>query len=231
MSRPIRIGILDSGVNAAHPHVGGLAGGVGITPQGPVSDYVDRLGHGTAVAALIHHLNPAAELMAVKVFEGKLATTLPIILRAIDWCLEQRVDVINLSLGTVNPAHRAAFAGAVEKSCRAGAVIVSALEMDGVPALPGALDGVIGVLPAEPGDAGYQCCARYQKVAYTAPPYPRDISGVPRERNLRGVSFAVARISALVARARARHHDGYSWHDQMNRLIDQELPSGCVAAT
>ena len=32
-------------------------------------------------------------------------------------------------------------------------------------------------------------------------PYPRDIPGVPRERNLSGVSFAVANASGFVARA------------------------------
>jgi hypothetical protein len=31
--------------------------------------------------------------------------------------------------------------------------------------------------------------------------YPRDIPGVPRERNLKGISFAVANASGFVARA------------------------------
>jgi hypothetical protein len=31
--------------------------------------------------------------------------------------------------------------------------------------------------------------------------YPRDIPGVPRERNLKGVSFAVANATGFVARA------------------------------
>ena len=64
MNRQVRIGILDSGVHAAHPHVGGIAGGITISPDGLVAGYEDRLGHGTAVAALIHHVNPQAELVA-----------------------------------------------------------------------------------------------------------------------------------------------------------------------
>jgi hypothetical protein len=32
-------------------------------------------------------------------------------------------------------------------------------------------------------------------------PYPRDIPGVPRERNVNGISFAVANASGFVARA------------------------------
>jgi hypothetical protein len=61
--------------------------------------------------------------------------------------------------------------------------------------LPGSLAGVIGVMEGE----DYQVCQRYGKSVYAAPPYPRNIPGVPRERNLKGVSFAVARISAKVA--------------------------------
>src|SRR5437763_430097 len=34
-----------------------------------------------------------------------------------------------------------------------------------------------------------------------AAPYPRDIPGVPRDKNVHGISFAVANASAFVARA------------------------------
>jgi hypothetical protein len=47
----------------------------------------------------------------------------------------------------------------------------------------------------------YRAYHRYGKLVYTAPPFPRDIPGVPREYNLKGVSFAVARVSAKVASA------------------------------
>jgi subtilisin family serine protease len=200
MNRPVRIGILDSGVHVAHPHVGRIVEGITIGPEGACSGYLDTLGHGTAVAALIHYVNPEADLVAVKIFEGKLATNLATVLRAIDWCLEHQIDVINLSLGTLNEEHRGAFEDAVARTQKAGAVIVSALEMNGKTALPGSLPGVIGVAESDLSSSPeYQIFERYGKVAFSAPPYPRDIPGVPRERNLRGVSFAVARISAKVA--------------------------------
>src|SRR5215213_5593753 len=42
----IRIAVIDSGVHADHPHVGGVAGGVAIDAVGHVSrDFVDRIGH------------------------------------------------------------------------------------------------------------------------------------------------------------------------------------------
>jgi subtilisin family serine protease len=205
MNRPVRVGILDSGVNGAHSHVGGIVEGITIGPDAICSGYEDTLGHGTAVAALIHYLNPEADLVAVKIFESKLATNLTTVIRAIDWCLERQIDVINLSLGTLNDQHRGAFEDAVARTQRAGAVIVSALEIDGKAALPGSLAGVIGVAETEPSSREeYPILERYGKVAFAAPPFPRDIPGVPRERNLRGVSFAVARISARVAHAREK---------------------------
>jgi subtilisin family serine protease len=220
VNRQVRIGILDSGVNVAHPHVGGIAGGITIGPHGLAAAYEDRLGHGTAVAALIHHLNPQAELVAVKIFDSKLATSLLTVIRAIDWCLEQGIDVINLSLGTLNTGHRAAFETAVEKALSSAAVIVSALEMNGMAALPGSLKGVIGVLETESGSThDYQTCERYGKLVYTAPPFPRDIPGVPRDRNLKGASFAVARVSALVAEAWTGNSDEHCWFDSMLYLL------------
>lgn len=195
MNQPVRIGVLDSGVCGTHPHVGKIVDGITISADGVAAGYEDNLGHGTAVAAIIHHLNPDADLVAVKIFDGKLATSLRAVIRAIDWCLENDIQVINLSLGTLNPEYRSAFEDAVERTHAAGAVIVSALEMSGDPALPGSLAGVIGVMEGKE----FQVCHRYGKPVYAAPPYPRDIPGVPRERNLRGVSFAVARVSAQVA--------------------------------
>jgi subtilisin family serine protease len=199
MSRPVRIGVLDSGVCRTHPHVGRIVAGVTIGPEATLPGYEDTLGHGTAVASVIHHLNPEADLVAVKIFDGKLATSLPVVIRAIDWCLEHDIQVINLSLGTLNPEYRIAFEDVVARSQAAGALIVSALEVNGEAALPGSLPGVIGVVAGE----GYESCKRFGKTVYTAPPFPRDIPGVPRESNLKGVSFAVARVSARIAAERS----------------------------
>ena len=198
----MRIGVLDTGVCPTHPHVGKIVDGITITVDGDRAGYEDTLGHGTAIAAVIHHLNPDADLVAVKIFDRKLATSLPIVIRAIDWCLEHDIQVINLSLGTLNPEHRSAFEEVVARAQAARALIVSALEMNGAAALPGSLAGVVGVMETDPSDGvEYRAYHRYGKLVYTAPPFPRDIPGVPREYNLKGVSFAVARITARVTSA------------------------------
>lgn len=219
MSGAIRIGIVDSGVHGEHPHVGGIAGGVTVGADGYVPGYVDCLGHGTAIAALIHALAPEAELYAVRVFDDRLATSIGRVIRAIDWCLENEMEIVNLSLGTMNPAHRAAFAAAVERVHDAGAALVSAYEMNDQPMLPGSMAGAIGVaMDADCPREAFGCTMREGKPVFSAPPYPREIPGVRREDNLNGVSFAVAHISAHLARRRALHGGEADWEQLLTEF-------------
>jgi hypothetical protein len=184
----MKIAIIDSGIHPGHPHVGQIAGGVQIKRAGEDKDAVDRLGHGTAVAGAIREKMPDAELYAVKVFDRRLSANIGVILRALGWCREHGMDIVNLSLGTENPAHRQAFVEAI------GDLLV----VSPGSALPGSLPGVIGVAadPDCPRDV-----FRYHDGMFYASPYPRPIPGVPVERNLQGASFAVANMTGLVARA------------------------------
>ena len=104
------------------------------------SDYVDRIGHGTAVAAAIREKAPDAELFAVKIFHDRLATRLDRLVAAIAWCVANRMQMINLSLGTQNPAHEAALREAVSAVVAADIVLVAAQDW-----LPGSLPGVVPV--------------------------------------------------------------------------------------
>ncbi len=219
MTSAVRIGIIDSGINPSHPHVGNIARGVTITPDGPDEIYLDHIGHGTAVAGLIHLKAPDAQLVAVRVFERKLATTINTVLSAIDWCVTNQIDVINLSLGTANPNHQHLFEAAIRRARAAGSLIVSAAEMGEQPGLPGSLPGVIGVL-ADPTllDDQFTVAECRGKRVFSAPPYPRPIPGVPRERNLQGISFAVAHMTGWIARLWPANRGGSDW---------EEILAGC----
>ncbi len=112
----VRVAVIDSGVHASHPHVNGVAGGVGIDSEGHRhDDYVDRLGHGTAVTAVIREKAPDAAILAVKVFDRELAATGVALVAACEWALEAGAQLINLSLGTLNPDHEPALADVVQK--------------------------------------------------------------------------------------------------------------------
>ena len=84
--RGVRIVVVDSGVHATHPHVGGVAGGVGVSAAGALEDdYVDRLGHGTAVTAAIREKAPGAELLVARVFDRRLDTSVEALAAAVRW--------------------------------------------------------------------------------------------------------------------------------------------------
>ncbi len=115
--KAVHIAIVDSGVHAEHPHVAGVAGGIFIRADGALSDdYVDRLGHGTAVAAAIREKAPAAGLYAIKIFSDSLAVPIEALIRAIDWAAEAGARLINLSLGTSRAKHEAVLLEAVERA-------------------------------------------------------------------------------------------------------------------
>jgi subtilisin family serine protease len=201
--RGVRVAVIDSGVHATHPHVGGVAGGFGIREDWTlVDDYVDRLGHGTAVAAAIREKAPGAEIIAIKVFWRTLSTDVATLAHAIDQAAAAGAAVINLSLGTAEMRHRERLNAAVSRARVHGAVVVAAHDDGGIRWLPGCLEDVVSVRadPALARDT-YEIGVVDDRPVLITAPYPRDIPGVPRERNVNGISFAVANASAFVARA------------------------------
>ena len=75
---------------------------------------VDRAGHGTACAGIIHRIAPAAELYSVRVFDESLCADGRALLEALHWAIEYGMDVVNLSLGTTDPSLK----GPMEALCR-----------------------------------------------------------------------------------------------------------------
>ena len=115
MPDPVRIAVIDSGVHVAHPHIdpSWLLPGFAVAKDGLLDSSdeaaLDSLGHGTAVIAAIQDQSPDALCLPVRVFHDSLRTSARALLAAVDRAVEYGVDIINLSLGTVNPAHRPLF--------------------------------------------------------------------------------------------------------------------------
>jgi subtilisin family serine protease len=198
----IRVAIIDSGVHAAHPHVRSVAGGVTISEQGEHPDYADRLGHGTAVAAVIREKAPEAELFAVRIFADRLTASVATLVRALDWASRSRMHLVNLSLGTTRPDHEPALRGALHRAAASGVCVVAARDDDGVRYLPGSVPHV-AVVPVQldwacPRDTCYTVDVDGGTV-YRASGWPRPITGVPPSRNLSGISFAVANVTGVLA--------------------------------
>ncbi len=202
-ARRVRVAVVDSGVYAEHPHVGGIAGGIAIDTAGLRSDdWIDRLGHGTAVAAAIREKAPQADLYAVRIFGDRLSTRASSLVAGINWAVEIGAHVVNLSLGTSNQDHAPLFAAAIERAVQAGAVIVAARDDNGMRWLPGSLSGVVGVqMDTDCPRDQFRAVKVDGAVVFRASGFARPIPGIDPRRNLNGISFAVANISGFLARA------------------------------
>ena len=123
-TRPVRVAVVDSGVNPSHPHIGRVAGGLTVVPGAANGgDFLDRVGHGTAVTAAIQERAPGADLFIVKVFDRALSASIDTLVAGIDAAWRHGADLINLSLGTPNRAHAAALRAAADRAAAAGALI------------------------------------------------------------------------------------------------------------
>jgi subtilisin family serine protease len=200
----VRVAVIDSGVHAGHPHVGDVDAGVSFDAAGVRgADTVDRLGHGTAVAAVIREKAPNATIVPVKVFDRELRATVEALVAAITWAVEAKVDLINLSLGTANPAHQSRLGEALVQAARAGVVLVAAAEQEATRWLPGSLPLAVGVTldwecPREQAMVDVTQEGAVRRIRAHASGYPRPIPGVPPAHNLKGISFAVANVSGLL---------------------------------
>ncbi|MEW6182198.1 MAG: S8 family serine peptidase [Bacillota bacterium] len=128
----VKIAIIDSGLS---PDASDLwykkAGGVSISAANRDIRYgtaiADSFGHGTACAGIISHIAPKALLFPVKIFINEPKASARVLLEAIQWCIEQQMQVVNLSLGTISESSRELLEGACEQAAKNGVLLVAAL--------------------------------------------------------------------------------------------------------
>lgn len=198
--------VIDSGVHAANPHITAPVSGINLTGETEDDDFVDRLGHGTAVCAAILEKAPDAQLYAIRVFDRTLATSSAMLARAIERAADEGCRLINLSLGTRNPEREELLRNAVQHAAHQRAIVVSAYALDGTRWFPGSLAGVAGVLlDRDCPRHGIRLGVINDTPVFQASGFPRPIPGVPSERNLQGISFAVANVTGMLTRVLEGH--------------------------
>lgn len=110
--RGVRVGILDSGIERDHPLMGHVAGEYAVTRAADGSFRVtetaegDSCGHGTACGGIVNALAPECELTSVRVLGQGYFGSGDALIAGLQWAIEQRFDVVNLSLSTTKKAHR-----------------------------------------------------------------------------------------------------------------------------
>ncbi len=133
----VKIAIIDSGLGN-HDLLSHVVKGYDLTTKSPENSWhSDSIGHGTHVSGVItangqdnklRGFCPEAEIIVIKVFPGGTSSAL---LEAIDICIEQGVDIANLSLGT--PDVSLIIEQKIEEAVLSGVAMIVAAGNDGGP--------------------------------------------------------------------------------------------------
>jgi subtilisin family serine protease len=149
----VKIGIIDSGCDSAHPQLRHVTRGADLTNGGDKTSWSnDQIGHGTHCAGIITAASdggvagirgfaPKAEVHSLKVFPGGRFSDL---IDALDECIERQLDVVNMSLGSGDPSELVTQKIA-EARQNGVACIVAAGNSSGPVQFPGMLPTVLTV--------------------------------------------------------------------------------------
>lgn len=198
----LRIGLIDSGVDATHP----VLAGAKIVKQG-CDGKAFPAPHGTAVASLLvgkgdrfEGVIPGATLYAADIFCGHGGGSMSLLAIALDWMAREKVAVVNISLVG---AKSILLTGLVRAMSSRGFLLVAAVGNDGPtapPLYPAAYPDVVGVTGVDAKHKVLPEALRGEQVDFAA----RGAGLVAAEvgggfSEIRGTSFATPIVAALLA--------------------------------
>jgi subtilisin family serine protease len=210
--RGVKVAVIDSGVDGAHPRVGGLAGSVSIEaqPDGETAavegPHEDLVGHGTACAAIIRMLAPEAEIYSIRVLGANLRGRGSTFHAGIRWALDAGMQVVNMSLSSKSDQWFGPLHEITDEAYFRNIMLVCAANNVPGPTYPSQYSSVVSVA-ARPGDDPYS-------IAYNPrPPVEYGARGIDVDVAWQeggsivatGNSFATPHIAGLVALILSKH--------------------------
>lgn len=208
----VRVCIVDSGVDATHPMVGTVQSAVAIAQddEGELSivsdDEGDLYGHGTACAAIVRKLAPDCEIHSVRVLGGELTGAGPILLRGLRWAIEERFEVINLSLSTTKSKFAPELRELADRAYFRGSMLVASAHNMPVESFPWRFPSVLSVgSHAGPGPLEYYVNPD-PPVEFVAPGVDLELAWLDGSTiRATGNSFATPHMSGITALILAKH--------------------------
>jgi subtilisin family serine protease len=205
------VAIIDSGVEANHPAIGGkLVQSVRVELTGDDARVVgddgsDVVGHGTAAAGIIHSIAPGADLVSIRVLGPDNRGKGEAFLTALEWAIGQGIGVANLSLSSKSETLFADFHALADRAYFANVLLVSAANNLPGPSYPSLFAAVVSVAAHDVRDPA---------VWYYNPEPPVEFGAFGIEVNVAwrggrsvvtGNSFAAPHIAGIATLIRAKH--------------------------
>lgn len=173
---PVRVAVVDTGIDASHPDLAGNLKG-GVSTVGYTASFNDDNGHGTHVAGIAAALDntigvvgigPRIDLYAVKVLDRRGSGYLSDVIEGLAWTIANGMQVVNMSLGTSSDV--LSFKEAIQKVNQAGITQVAAAGNNGGSVIfPAAYPEVIAVSATDKADVIASWSSRGPEVDLAAP--------------------------------------------------------------
>lgn len=149
----IKIAILDSGIDFNHPDFGGNIQ-KGYNVLNPSALPIDDYGHGTLVAGIIAAQNnkfgivgiaPEADVYPVKVLDGYGEGNINDIVKGIDWCINNKIQIINMSFAILDD--KPMLSNSIKKAIDSNIIIIASANNSygGEVGYPASYDDIISV--------------------------------------------------------------------------------------
>jgi hypothetical protein len=107
---------------------------------------VDLYSHGTMCAFIIRKFNKFVQIYSLKILDSNnLSASSEKLVKSFEWCLNNDIKIINLSLGTVNSKDFIIIANWVQQLAKKGIIIIAATNNNNTYTIPASLPNVIGV--------------------------------------------------------------------------------------
>jgi len=209
----VTVAIVDSGIDTVHPDLAGrIVESVEARPEGKrvvfePSDSGDSAGHGTACAGIVTSIAPGSKIYSIKVLGAGGLGDGQAFLAGLEYAINKRYRVINLSLGTTKPQFFAPLHDLLDRAYQAGCVVVAAANNLPQPSFPSvfssSLISVVKSKETDPLNFGFH----FGEVIELTAPGVNVRTAWPNgaHRNLTGNSFACPHIVGVIALLLEKH--------------------------
>ncbi len=141
--------LVDSGVDKTFIQSGQVIHNIEITNKLEIINVSGLDGytshHGTSCARIINNIIPGCRFVSIKILNDRSKAEAAQLVKALEWCINNRARVVNMSLGSVSFNDYDSIRRVVNKAYRQGVIIVAALNNNGLFTYPASFENVIGV--------------------------------------------------------------------------------------
>ncbi len=185
----------------------------------------DRIGHGTACTGIIVKKAPDVTIFPIKVFDQDLVSNIDILTSAAEWALEQKLNILNLSLGTTDSSQIEKFIKISDKARQNNLLIVAANSNNSQKSYPACLPNVFGVMAGAVRGRYDYFFDRARDIQFIARgDYQRLHWKDGKQIFLGGTSFAAPHITAILALLLQKYPD-ISFNELLEKLTENSLSS------